>query len=168
MIAIALCRRTLAAAIAISLAVAIAGCGGGDKHPTAPTDPVPGTYTLREVDGLTMPAEVHAGPWYDPVAHLFYNHLVLRVTEGAVTLTSNKHYTARFDFEGTADGDTFTGSLAGQGAYAVLGDSIAFTATDTRVGDLAGTLQRGTIAFEVGLLAQVRPYRFVLTRWITP
>jgi hypothetical protein len=154
--------RALAAAL--TLALVAVGCGG-DKSPTAPRDTVAGTYTLREIDGLAIPAQIHNGPWYDPTTNRFYNRFVLRGTQGTVTLTPDKHYTARLEFDGTADGKPFSGSLSGAGTYALQGSAITFTATGgDDIGDFDGTLQQGTITFELEVLAQVRPSRFVLRK----
>src|SRR5262245_14669701 len=82
----------------VVLAVAGAGCGGGDSS-TAPTPPnVVGLYTLQQIDGANMPVQIFNGSATDDQTGTWYKDFIVTIKGGTLELTADHHYHTRFDY----------------------------------------------------------------------
>jgi hypothetical protein len=124
-------RRIAALVIALSL-TGIAACGSDSG--TGPSESGPyGTYRLREVGGDALPAQVHNGPWFDPVETHFYNQLNLRVTGGSIELTPTGELTFGLELAAIADGESDTEHSEWEASYKIQGDQLILLVDGQRV-----------------------------------
>jgi hypothetical protein len=77
-------RRTMTVCAVAALAASQA-CGSDSTTTPRNNDPR-GTYTLRTIDGKTLPQVISRSPYFDPVATHFYNVLEVTVTDGGMEL----------------------------------------------------------------------------------
>lgn len=120
-------RMLLALAACTSIVVATA-CGS--DSPTAPKD-VPGTYTLRTVDGLTLPVNVP-----NPRNHL--------IVINSVTATLNANDTYAVAGTGTEDGNAST-VFTDAGTFSQSGPTLHFTSTTLNGATYTGTARTDTV-----------------------
>ncbi len=100
--------------LALALAVPVA-CTAGDAALTAPAAEVVGTYALRTVGGVALPAVVAD----DGSARL-------EVTSATRTLAADGSYREQLAFRYVSATDTVTGSNDAQGTYRVSGKTVTF------------------------------------------
>jgi len=129
-------RRLLLAAFAVLLVAC-----GGDKTTTGP-DPVLGTYTLRTVNGLNLPATYYQ----DPVEKDDF-------FAGDFTLAADHSWTGSLSVHAidlTSGGDLFNGPIRVGGAYSLNNGAITLADGKNRL-SLTGTVTNGTLSVGVDL-----------------
>jgi|SRR5437867_195392 len=126
-------------AMAAGVLIAAAACGGGDS--TSPNG-VTGTYTLRSVNGIKVPA-------------VAFQSLTEKdeVTGGSITLNSDRSWSAALNVRVTElqSGGSATFSAPFNGTYTTSGTSITITEASTG-SHLGGTIGGGalTLAGDIG------------------
>ena len=106
----------IAAAFALTLAVAtLAACGSDKKGTTGPTD-VTGTYALATIDGNALPYTVPNNP----------DHTIV-IQSAQVVLNADHSYT--IGGTGTEDGGDPQQVIADAGTYTLSGSTVTFTST---------------------------------------
>jgi hypothetical protein len=120
-------RSLLAIAFGTSLATAYA-CGS--DTPTGPKD-VPGTYSLRTVDGLTLPVAIP-----NPRTHM--------IVINSVTATLNGNNTYAVAGTGTQDGNANT-VITDAGTYSQSGSTLHFASTMFAGASYSATAKTDTV-----------------------
>lgn len=137
--------RRLLLAFAVLFAVVLSACGGGDDSTGPGSANISGTYTLRTINGRSLPATVfQAGA--DRV----------EVLSGNVTLTDGGTYTTQNTVRTTFGGVASTESETDAGTYTRSGTALTFRSSDDGT-TVSGTVSNGaiTVVFE-GLSAVYR------------
>jgi hypothetical protein len=118
----------------LALLLVVAACGGGSTDTSTPS--YVGTYTLRTIDGHTLPATLGSGFQYGG------SNATYDILTDAYTLRADGTY-SRTGTARTTNGTTVTPStIAEQGTYGLVGGSIFITGPTTA---LVGTLDGNTL-----------------------
>lgn len=120
-------RRVAVAA----LVLLVAACG---KDANDPIDTVAGTYTLRSVNGQSLPAVVYDDGSYK-----------LEVTAASYVLAASGSFTNSISIRETENGVVTPSTEVDTGTYAVNGTTI--TLTDAEGDVISGTLSGDTLTF---------------------
>ena len=154
-----LLRGAATLVVALSLS-SLAACSDSG---TGPSDDGPyGMYDLREVDGDALPAQVHNGPWLDPVETHFYNHLDLRVTDGAVGLSREGEFMFGLELAAIADGESDTERSEWEAAYKIRGDQLVLIADGQQIP--LGTIADGEITIPLDIMQKGVTKQYVFRR----
>ena len=154
---------TLRGVATFVVALSLSGIAACSDSGTGPSDDSPyGMYDLREVGGDALPAQVHNGPWLDPVETHFYNHLDLRVTDGAVGLSRDGELMFGLELAAIADGEPDTERSEWEAAYKIQGDQLILIAEGQRIP--LGTIADGEITIPLDLMQKGVTKEYVFRR----
>lgn len=144
-------RRILRRVSTALLAAALMGGSACSDASTAPRNHVTGTYNLNRIDDGPLPAEIHHGPWFDPVATHFYNQYIVRIISGRIELDEDQSFAVALDVLVIGDGTVGTRHLEISGTWAAQGATVLLTAEGSTVeADLRG----GTIDLPMDLMGK--------------
>ena len=129
--------RRLALLGMLAMTVAMAGCGD-DDDPSGPTE-ITGTYTLRTVNGASLPFTL----WTEAEAGF-----KREITGGSVTLNANGTYSDAFAIRDTEDGVVTTDTETSSGTYVRTGNTIAFTESNG-IPQQSATIQNGALIYTI-------------------
>jgi hypothetical protein len=116
-----------------SLAVLFAVACGGGTDPAGPDGPVVGTYTLRTVNGLVLPAVVGTE-----------QGVTVSITAGALTLRADRTFSATTTARGVGVGTDNTVTAAGAGTYTVSGNAVTLVDASSNA-RLTGSYANGSV-----------------------
>jgi hypothetical protein len=133
--------------LGISLLAALAmGACGGDKS-TGTKASLPGTYTMKTVNGSTLPVT-----YYQDASEKD------EITSGNLVINSNNTFSETASFRVTLSGQTSTSSSTCTGTFTQNGNSITFTeavsSNEDCGGSYVGSWSNGntlTVAFDAGI-----------------
>jgi len=138
------------------------GCGG-DSATGPKANPDAGRYTLKQIDGASLPVEVYHGPYFDSAKPHFYNQMVVKAIKGAFDLKPDGTYTLGVAFATLGDGENGTRSFSSEGEYEVEDDEITFE--DNEGFSFVGVIEDGmiTVTFRSPLPEdkRVKEYAFI-------
>jgi hypothetical protein len=86
---------------------------GGDSATGPKANPDAGRYTLKQIDGASLPVEVYHGPYFDSAKPHFYNQMVVKAIKGAFELNPDGTYTLGVAFATVGDGENEGFSFVG-------------------------------------------------------
>ena len=121
--------RRILPSLAVLLVVA---CGGG-SDPASPDDSVVGTYTLRTVNGATLPAVVGTE-----------QGVTVSVTAGGLTLRADRTFSATTTARGVGAGTDATVTATGAGTYTVSGNAVTLVDASSNA-RLTGSYANGSV-----------------------
>ncbi len=116
--------------------VVLAAACGDDDGPTATIDSVAGTYTLRTVNGASVPAVAETTP------------VRLEILSGSVTLNADRSFTNLLQIRTTDAGTVSTREVRLAGTYTLSGATL--TLTDPAQGQIRAPVADGAITVSDG------------------
>lgn len=161
--------RRLAAAVLptrtvaiITLATAVAACGGSDKA-AGPSDAgVRGTYALSQVDGRVLPATIFDDIVDDDNGRPM--NLKIAILSGTLTLREDSRFSGTLSIRVTANGQAQTTPVPTSGTYVVSGSTIAFESDDPEDPQFAGTVAGGRLEISLDLIGSDQPSTYVFKK----
>jgi len=153
---------------AAALLVAAQACGSDSPTSTRSnnnnndnTDPR-GTYTLRTVDGKSLPYQISRSPYRDPETGHFYNELVAVVADGGIRLDELGFIDIWINLKLTGDGVPVPGAREYKGLYDTDGTKVVVTFDGVNWDPLP--IQNGEISIPADLLGKGVSNTYVFKR----
>jgi hypothetical protein len=169
MLALTRTIRRLAAAVlptrtiaVVTLAAAVAACGGGDKAAGPGDAGVRGTYALSQVDGHALPTTIFDdlvdGDDGQPM------NLKIAILSGTLTLRDDGRFAGTLSIRVTANGQSQTTPVPTSGTYVVSGSTIEFESDDPEDPQFAGTVHGGRLEISLDLIGSDQPSTYVFKK----
>ena len=124
--------------LVLLLTLATLGACGSDSSTSPTADGIEGTYSLRTVNGLTLPFTIQSGP----------NSLTLE--SDVITIAGNGSWTESIAYRQTINGQTSNGTEADGGAWVRAGTSVTLQSSVNGGTAYSGSYGNGSLTFNDG------------------
>jgi hypothetical protein len=124
--------------LVLLLALATLGACGSDASTGPDAEPIEGTYSLRTLNGATLPFTIQSGP------------SSLTLTSDVITLAGNGSWTESITYRQIINGQTTNGTESDGGAWVRAGSNVTLQSSVNGGTAYSGTFGNGSLTFTDG------------------